>query len=582
MKKTGKRFPVTACVLLAAALLLNAEEAGVTASINAARIGLDDTLVYTLTFRNIANPVQPDLSFWEDFKTLRTTRSSEYQFSNGISTSITSFTYYLMPVRTGKLTLPPVHYRHEGRAYQTQELAIEVVTGSIFPAADPRAGVQDELFSSPFRDPPQTIDIHLQASLSKTDCFQGEQLLFRVLLYTRNRIEAVDMTSSPSFAGFWQEWFPVPRAIRAGSERVGGIMYQVYEIRKAALFANESGTLTIPPLRFEMQVADSPGIFSASRPVHRSTQAIQVHARELPPEAAGLPVGQFSFAVSCQQTRAELNEIITLLMEIRGSGNSKTIIPPVLQGSDVFQVYPAKVTQENSYDALSLIGAARFEIPVSFQQAGDITFPSLEFTYFDPAKGSLVNLRSQPLQLRVGGEKKPRQKSPISGQSAIVPEGEDIDFIKSGPIRDQSRYIHDQGWFAATIIALFAINLAFLLKISLWRRWVLGSPLLKNRRLLKLTLGRLSRIGQYEEIAAILEHYCQAKTGLGLAEINDRRIAEWLRRRQVPAERIDRFLFIKNQAELAKFSPLKKTQAEMKSDLHALRSLLKQMDKKLK
>ena len=66
------------------------------------KIGLDDTLIYTLTFKNINNPVQPDLSHWEDFKTLQTSRSSEFQFSNGVSTSSTRFTYYLMPVRTGK------------------------------------------------------------------------------------------------------------------------------------------------------------------------------------------------------------------------------------------------------------------------------------------------------------------------------------------------------------------------------------------------------------------------------------------------------------------------------------------------
>ena len=55
-----------------------------------------------------------------------------------------------------------------------------------------------------------------------------------------------------------------------------------------------------------------------------------------------------------------------------------------------------------------------------------------------------------------------------------------------------------------------------------------------------------------------------------------------MRQRQVPADRIEKFLFIKNQAELAKFSPLKKTQAELKNDLQALRTLLKDIDKKLK
>jgi hypothetical protein len=282
MKKTGKLiFAALGILLLSMPAVLPALEAEVRASINADKIGLDDTLVYTLIFKNINNPVQPDLTHWDDFKTLQTSRSSEFQFINGASTSSTSFTYYLMPVRTGKLTLPPVHYSHEGRDYQTQALAVEVVKGSLNPRpVSPASRTQptdDDFFASPFQNaPPQTVDARLQAVISKKNCFKDEQLLFRILLYTRNRIEAVNMVSSPSFAGFWQEWFPVPQSISASSENVNGVIYQVYEIRKAALFANESGTMTIPALQFELQLADAASMFFGSKPVRRSTQPIKI------------------------------------------------------------------------------------------------------------------------------------------------------------------------------------------------------------------------------------------------------------------------------------------------------------------
>ena len=584
MKKTGKMHCIAAwMLLLAAPLFLPAAEAEVRASINADKIGLDDTLIYTLTFINISNPAQPDLSFWEDFKTLQTSQKTAIQFVNGASTSTTSFTYYLMPVRTGKLALPPVRYRHEGRDYQTQALTIEVVKGSVHPQTDPQAAGSDDFFAAPFQDPkPQALDIHLKAVVSKTHCFMNEQLLYRVLLYTRNRIEAVNMISSPSFAGFWQEWFPIPQSISASSENVAGIIYQVYEIRKAALFASDSGTLTIPALQFELQVADGAQAFFAAKPVRRSTQAIQIYANELPTVASGLPVGQFNFSVSCPQTRANSNDIVTLRMEISGNGNSKTIIPPAFQSNETIQVYPAKISQENTYNTLALKGTLRVEIPVSFNRAGAITFPSLEFNYFNPESRSLVSLRSEALGLQVSGEKVIPEKSMTMPQSSIVQKGEDIDFIKSGSIYDQSSYYYGQGWYAWAIIALFAFNLLFLLKISVWQRTILNSPLLKSRQILGLTLRRLDRIEHYEEIATILEYYCQEKSGLGLAEISDQKIAELLRRRQVPAASVDRFLFIKSQAELAKFSPLKKTRAEMKSDLQILRLLLKEIDKKLK
>lgn len=588
MKKTGKTiFGAVLILLMAAPFVLPAIEAEVKAAINADKIGLDDTLIYTLTFKNINNPTQPDLTYWDDFKTLQTSRSSEFQFSNGASTSSTSFTYYLMPVRTGKLTLPPIHYSHEGHDYQTQSLTVEVVKGSLNPRPSPQTNQpspsDDDFFASPFqKQQSQKVDARLQAVISKKNCLKGEQLLFRILLYTRNRIEAVNMVSSPSFAGFWQEWFPVPQSIAASSENVNGVIYQVYEIRKAALFANESGTLTIPALQFELQLADSSSMFFGAKPVRRSTQAIKINASEPPPAATGLPVGQFSFSVNCPQTIANSNDIVTLQMKISGSGNSKTIIPPAYQNDENIQVYPAKISQENMYNSLALAGTVRVEIPISFNKAGTVTFPPLEFKYFNPENRSIISLHSQALSIAVSGDKMKQDKSMTLPQSAIVQKGEDIDFIKSGPIHDQSSYFYRQGWYAGIIVLLFAINLLFLLKISLWQRYIINNPLLKNRQILGLTLRRLARIQHYEDIAAILDYYCKEKSGLGFAEISNQKISELLRRRHVPVNNVEKFLFIKTQAELAKFSPLKKTQAELKSDMQSLRTLLKEIDKKLK
>ena len=186
------------------------------------------------------------------------------------------------------------------------------------------------------------------------------------------------------------------------------------------------------------------------------------------------------------------------------------------------------------------------------------------------------------LFIEVSGEKLKPDKSMTLPQSAIVQKGEDIDFIKNGPIHDQSGYFYRQGWYAGVVVLLFTMNLLFLLKISLWQRYIIGSPLLKNRQILGLALRRLARVQHYEDIAAILEYYCGEKSGLGFAEISNQKISEWFRRRHVPADSAEKFLFIKSQAELAKFSPLKKTQAELKNDLQSLRILLKQIDKKLK
>ncbi|MCU0237519.1 MAG: BatD family protein [Acidobacteria bacterium] len=565
----------------------DAAAAGVTAEVSAVKIGLDDTLVYTLTFSNIQDPAQPDMTYLDDFKVLQTSRSSEFQFRDGASTAAIRFTYYLMPTRTGRLLLPAVSYSHQGREYGTQAFAIEVVKGSLAAGGAQRPGApslfDDDFFSSPFRNrQPQKVDAYLRAVLSKPSCFKGEQLLFRVLLYTRNRIEAVNMLSSASFAGFWQEWFPVPQSISPSSENVNGVIYQVYEVRKAALFAGESGSLTIPPLQFELQLADPAAGFFGTQALRRSTQAIPVAVSDPGADAAGLPVGQFTFSLDCPRREADVNEIVTLRMRISGSGNTKAIMPPALPGNKAAMVYPAKITRETAFADDSLAGTLIAEIPVAFQQKGDITFPALEFRYFDPERRVVVALRSAPLRIRVSGEKSPSGLSRTLPGSTILQKGEDIDFIKGSPLRGLVRPIHRRSWFPLLLAGLFLANLLVLLKVTAWDRGIAPSAGMRNRRLLARALKGLDGVRRTEEIAPVLESYFCAKSGLGPAEICDRRIAEALAAGGLARADIDRFLFIKGQSELARFSPAKKSALELKKDLQALRGLFREIDRKMK
>lgn len=585
MKKTGSVLLLV--LLLAAPWALSGSDAEVSASVSAEKIGLDDTLLYTLTFSNIENPAQPDLSLLDDFKVLQTSRSSEFQLRGGASSSSTRFTYYLMPVRTGRLELPAVRTSHLGREYRTQAFSIEVVKGIVAPKSAPPAGppslFDDDFFASPFRErAPQKIDATLRAVLSKPACLRGEQLLYRVLLYTRNRIEAVNMLSSASFAGFWQEWFPVAQSISPTSENVNGVIYQVYEIRKAALFASESGTLVIPPLQFELQLADLGSAFFGAQPQRRSTQEVKVQVSDPPAQGAGLPAGQFSFALESPREKADVNEIITLRMTISGTGNCKAVIPPQVPASAMVLVYPAKVTLAAAYSPTALTGTLRVEIPVAFKQKGVAEFPALEFRYFDPVRRAVVSLRSAPFRIQVSGEKTSSGLERTLAGGEVVQKGEDIDFIRSGPLAGRLKPIHRQFWFPLLLLAPFVINLLALLKAALWDRLIAPSPMMRNRRILARALRRLNEVRGPGDFAPVIESFFSEKSGLGLSEISDRRIAEVLAAKRLNKDDIDKFLFIKGQSELSRFSQQKRSALELKKDLQTLKNLFREIDRKMK
>jgi hypothetical protein len=219
---------------------------------------------------------------------------------------------------------------------------------------------------------------------------------------------------------------------------------------------------------------------------------------------------------------------------------------------------------------------------VAFRQKGEAVFPPVEFRYFDPGRRAVVSLRSAPISIRVSGEKASSGLEQTLPGSVVVQKGEDIEFIKTGILHDGSRAIHRQTWFALLIVALLAFNLLVLLKLTAWDRIIASSPAMRNRRILARGLQRLDGIRAAAEIAPTIESYFCEKSGLGPAEINDRRIAEVLAGAGVAKAGIDRLLFIKGQSELARFSAQKKQALELKKDLKSLKELFREIDKKMK
>ncbi len=213
---------------------------------------------------------------------------------------------------------------------------------------------------------------------------------------------------------------------------------------------------------------------------------------EPPAAAAGLPVGQFTFALDCPRQEADINEIVTLRLRISGSGNTKAIMPPPVPGGEAAMVYPAKITQETAYAPASLVGTLNAEIPVAFKQKGDIIFPSLEFRYFDPARRAVVSLRSSPVRVRISGERLSSGLSRTLPGSAIMQKGEDIDFIQVGPLRGSSQPIHRRPWYPLLLAALFLVNLLVLLKVTAWDRGIAASAGMRNRRILTRALQELN------------------------------------------------------------------------------------------
>ncbi|MGE5344293.1 MAG: BatD family protein [Candidatus Omnitrophota bacterium] len=588
---------VVGCLIGALGTALFAEDIEVKALISADKIGLDDMLVYTVTFKGINNPSQPDLSHFTDFKVAQTSRSTEFRFINGVSSYYTNFLFYLAPIKTGTFTLPPVTYTYNGKEYKTQPFRVEVVKGSAAPSGAPQKqrkfptpfDMDEDFFSSPFKPSSrkEEIDIKIVPNTSKRNAYKGEQVTFKILLYTRNRIQGINMVSNSSLPGFWQEWFPMAQSIEGHTQTIDGKVYQVYEVRKAALFPTQSGALTIPALKFEMRVIND-AFFPDVSTVSRSSAPLSFQVSELPPQASGLPVGHFTFQVTTDKKQIDVNDMLTLKIKIAGTGNIKTVNVPEMKTANGFKLYPPKLSNDVSFQADSVYGVLAAEIPVSFNRTGLITLAPLEFRYFDPSSSKVITLNSQPLAISVTGVKEKQESAATLPTTEIIKRGEDIDFIKKGDIYDQNRNLYHHPAFVLLLLLPFVINGLFILKRLVFDRYISQSEFIKKHKLINRTIKHLRDVQHPGEISVILESYLTEKTGMGLSEMNNRNIDQLLNQYGVDPDDINAFISIKNESESSRFSPEKGAVSgdggdmRLKKDIDALIELLKRMDGRLK
>jgi len=564
------------------------QEASFTAAVNAERIGLDDILVYTLTYTGNNNPQTPELPMLRmlrDFRLLQQSTSSEVRLLDGDVSYATHFYYHLLPLRTGKLSIPAVRVRLAGKEFRSNPVFVEVVPGSVLPKEPFSAYADDSLSPSLARgEPIAPGDLFLQVRASPQRVFRNQQVNLAILLYSRKRIESATMISNRSFPGCWQEWYPVPEEISSRYETLNGKTYYVFEVNRAALFPTHAGQLTIPAFQFEIaMIASNFGLLPLAQKVVRSSEPLAIRVAELPADAADLPVGNFSFSLQADRLQANINDLAILRLHMVGDGNFKTLSLPAWAASEDFIAYPEKVSQALDYGSVPLTGSLTAEIPISFRRAGSIRLPSLDFAFFDPHLRRVVHAPSGEMTIAVSV---PAGRILDSGAAVRASEppaspGGGIGGIQKGKLGDQDRFFFRSGWFDILLFFPFLFNLAFGLKRLVWEHWLADHPARLRKRILARALDRLNRVNSCEQIAAVLEEYLRQKTDIPQAEMSGERIAEWLANRRVRPADAELFLKIKARSELARYAALEKASQSLAADLDALKGVLRSIDRQL-
>ena len=522
-----------------------------------------------------------------------TSSQTSMSFINGqMSRSVsTSFSYNLVADLEGTFTIDAASCMVDGKKITSPRKEIKVVKMS---AAQQQQRQQQQAQQRQAYDPwaqqPQPaakIDektLFARASISKSNPYQGEQVIVTYKIYTQIPISQFAIDKLPGNRGFWAEDLSVGQQIRQYEETVGDRHYQVAEIRRGALFAQESGKLSIEPLDLNVlamvqqqrrrtgsiwDLFDDP-FFNTRQAVERplKTNRINVTVRPLPtaPEGFSGAVGTFDAKGGLNISSVKANEAVTYKITISGRGNLMLIDAPSPDFPSVFEVYDPQIEDNIKKGTDGISGSRTYEWVLIPRSKGDYTIPAFDFIYFEPESGQYITKRipAQEIHVEKGDA---NSMANVSSKDDVKLLNRDINYIhpigRLQPVKGNER----PGALFFIVLALIVGGtcgiIALLKKHEADEKDVAGMRMkratrMARRRLKKaaayLGSGDTSRF--YEEIYRAIWGCLADKYSIPLANLNRDSVSACLNEKQVPEAQQQRIMKVLQDVDMARFAPI--------------------------
>jgi hypothetical protein len=513
--------------------------------------------------------------------------STSMQMINGRTTQTTTitYTYILEAVSEGNYTISAAQVTVDGNTYSSNPVTINVGSATTPPPGQttPAPGTQQP------QERASAQDLFIRATTSKTNPYQGEQVIVTYNIYTRVSVQQYSTEKIPSYQGFWSENITASGQPQVRTELINGETYRVAEIRRVALFPQRSGELTIEPLEVDA-VVNLPGQrrsrslfddffggspFDTGRQVRQTirSNAITMNVRSLPaqnrPSAFKGTVGSnFEVQATLNANEIRVNDAVNLRISISGNGNMRMIDKPVINFPANLEVFDPNVSDNIRTSPSGISGSRNFEYILIPRTAGEFIIPPFIFAYFDPAQQSYIIRETPEFVIQVTDE------AGIDGAPSAMPSREDvrlldtdIRFIKTSPISfvstGQIFYRSNLFWLLVVLpILLFAFFLIY------WRNQIRlrsNTQLMKTRKAEKLARKRLKLARKYlqsrsenefyDEIFRALWGYLSDKLAIPVSILNKETVAGAFKAKKVPEELSQSFLNTLNDCEFARFAP---------------------------
>jgi len=508
-----------------------------------------------------------------------------------------SFTFILEAIKAGTFTIPQALISVKGKRYMSNTTTITVLNQNQRPAQQNPNNNQSQGKAQVQGKDDIGNDVFLKAVVDKNNPYQGELITVTFKLYTpTNRLQIDAPEKIPSYPGFWaQDLLKDATQYPQYTETVNGKRYIVAELRKAALYPQKSGPLTIDPLvqnviyqvkvKSKSPLADDP--FFGNDPFFKNlmddsffgseyqnvkkslhSDPITVNVKPLPSANRPLDfsgaVGQFSMKAQVDRNVVNTNDGITLKISVTGTGNLNLIDKPAINFPPDFEAYEPKII-DNFNNKGGTSGTRTFEYLIIPRAAGNFTIDPIQFAYFSPAKRDYTVLSSEKFHLKVN--KGSGASAEAAAQGDVKYLGNDIRYLMEPPL-----YINTTGntLYGKPIywILLILPLIGFIVFILLHQRNIRmkgDTKLMQRKKATRIAVKRLQKAkklldgGQHdafhEEIAFALWGYISQKFNIPMSLLSMDTAREQLESRNVDGALTERFINTLHDCNYARYAP---------------------------
>ncbi|MCK9641212.1 MAG: BatD family protein [Prolixibacteraceae bacterium] len=544
----------------------------------------------------------PNLSDFDVLMGPSTSQSTSFQIINGVSSQSVSYSYLyvLRAKKEGRFTINPGSITVDGTEYTSNSQSIEVVKGS----AKPSTGGVDEPTSTP--GTVSKKDLFVRMNLDRRSLYKGEHLTATIKIYSKVNLNGFEDISIPNFEGFWSQDIQLPQQISLQRETYNGEIYNVGTLKKTLLFPQQTGNITIGPVKIDcivqQRVKRSQSMFddffdsfaNVKATITSDPVSISVSPLPTPPTGFSGAVGKFDIRSSITAKSVRENDAITIKLDVTGNGNIKLINPPKISFPADFEVYDPKTNSNFSSSEQGLNGNITFEYLFLPRFAGTYTIPAVNFVYFDTDSKRYVTKTTEEYQIKVAkGDGSRAQTVNAVAKEDLKQIGSDIRYIKTSVSKLQVKGYTFFGSFAfyllyiggiLTLLAIYLLNQKRIRENANVAR-------MKNKKASKVALKRLKEASQhlhagsnekfYESITRAFWGYLSDKLTIPASELSREKASDELAKHEVTATIIERFVQILDTCEFARFAPGGGS-AKMKELFEEATEVMSVMEKEIK